>query len=143
MNDLFSLIRNVWIAVMLTAGSISDIRYKNVSAGYLITALIVSIAVSIPGFEASRSIPGLLPGLFVLLVARISPSSVGEADAWALCFTGMVLGLYAAACILMIALFATALCAQILIVMKKAGRADSIPLYPFLTLGHILRLILI
>ena len=129
--------------MMLLAGSISDIRKHSVSAVYLIIAAAGCVLVSIPGFEPYRSFTGLLPGLFLLLFARLSAGAIGDGDALIICIIGFTFGMYAAACVLLMALLMISFYALFLIIAKKAGRRSKVALYPFLSLAFMLRLILI
>ena len=143
MTDHTELTKTIWVFSMLFIGSISDIRKKTVSVLFLLITALGCIALSVPCFDASLQLPGLLPGLFLLLLSRISAGAIGEGDAYAVCFIGFTFGLYAASGILMLALLLISICAVIMISLKKAGRRSRIPLYPYLSLAFILRLILI
>ncbi|MCR5118543.1 MAG: hypothetical protein K6B44_02845 [Lachnospiraceae bacterium] len=143
MKTDITLIRNIWIFTMLFIGSISDIREKTVSSGYLLIYALGCVAVSVPGFDPHSFFPGLLPGLFLLLFSRLSSGAIGEGDAYAVGFIGMTLGLYAAASVLMLALLIISAYAVVMISLKKAGRRSRIALYPFLSLAFLLRLIII
>ena len=143
MTEKAEIIKIIWVFSMLLIGSISDIRKKSVSVLFLSVTAVGCIAVSIPGFDAYLHFTGLLPGLFLLLISRISEDVIGDGDAYAVCFIGFTFGLYAAAAVLMITLLITAACAQLLIILKKAGRCSRIPLYPFLSIAFALRLMMI
>lgn len=143
MTKTLDIIKMVWIFLILAIGSISDIRYNNVTFRYLILSASGCIALSVPCFDTLNFFTGLLPGLFLLLFARISSGAIGDADAYAVCFIGVLLGLYTAVTILMIALLVICIYAQILIITKKAGRRSRLPLYPYLTAAFLLRLMIL
>ncbi len=143
MKSIYDVLKNVWIFLMLAAGSFWDIRDKSISVRFLLIFASGCILLSLPVFNPSDFLMGLLPGLFLLLFSGLSSGAIGEGDAYALCFIGMSLGLYVSVCVLLIALLVMSIYAQILIIRKRAGIKSRIPMYPYLCLAFILRLIIL
>jgi leader peptidase (prepilin peptidase)/N-methyltransferase len=79
-----------------------------------------------------------LPGMFVLLFARLSGESIGYGDGWVLLALGCFLGLEELVSLCMIAVSCAGMVALFLLVVLRRGRQTQIPFVPFLLLGYAL-----
>lgn len=140
MEDL-ALVRIAAAGVFLTVESISDIRKKEISLWAVIVFGIggaaTGTAKSLLGGEVILSwMPGIFPGLFLILAAKVTREGIGYGDGAALMVTGMYLGLIYTLNLLLCGLLLSALAAVFLITVKKAGKKYQIPFLPFLFIGY-------
>lgn len=127
-----------YIAAVTTAGSITDIRKKSVPVWFLfgMAAGVIPIAL----FE--RNIPlmarafGFSVGALFLLVSVLSKEAVGKGDAILIGISGAALGFSAISVILCISFFLLSVISLGLLVIKRLGRKDRIPFFPFLAAGE-------
>lgn len=80
--------------------------------------------------------PGVLVGLFLYLVSRITRGAVGEGDALVYFLTGAALGLTQNVELLMISLFFSSLAAGFLILFRHVGKTYKIPFVPFTAIAY-------
>ncbi len=80
---------------------------------------------------------GLLPGVFLLLLSRLTNEKVGEGDGILLMILGVMLGFDSILIISCTALFLQSIVACFLLVVKKADKQTKIPYVPFLLAGFI------
>lgn len=135
-----------WYMLAVTiAGSITDIRKRTVH--------VVFFAVVAAGIAAlmfwDRSIPaearlfGILTGLLFLGLSFITKESVGRGDAVMIMLTGAALGFPATAAVLCIGFLLLSLISLVLVVVKKYGRKERIPFFPFLAAGELVLAVLV
>lgn len=127
--------------VFLAVESICDIRKKEISLWTIIVfgagGAAAGAAESLLGGEVILSwIPGLFPGLFLILAAKVTREGIGYGDGAVLMVSGMYLGFVYTLNLLLCGLLLSALAAVFLITVKKAGRKYQIPFLPFLFLGY-------
>lgn len=124
---------------LLLVLSIFDMRMKKVPV-WLIglaagVALIFRMVKSVPVLQL---LAGLLPGIFVLLLAVCTKESIGTGDGLVLCALGLFCGLKETVAVLGMALFFAAVVAVVLLVLKRAGRKTELPFLPCLCTGYLL-----
>ena len=124
---------------LLLVLSIFDVRMKKVPV-WLIglaagVALIFRMVESVPVLQL---LAGLLPGIFVLLLAVCTKESIGTGDGLVLCALGLFCGLKETVAVLGMALFFAAVVAVVLLVLKRAGRKTELPFLPCLCTGYLL-----
>lgn len=124
---------------LLLVLSIFDMRMKKVPV-WLIglaagVALIFRLVESVPVLQL---LAGLLPGIFVLLLAVCTKESIGTGDGLVLCALGLFCGLKETVAVLGMALFFAAVVAVVLLVLKRAGRKTELPFLPCLCTGYLL-----
>lgn len=124
---------------LLLVLSIFDMRMKKVPV-WLIglaagVALIFRMVESVPVLQL---LAGLLPGIFVLLLAVCTKESIGTGDGLVLCALGLFCGLKETVAVLGMALFFAAVVAVVLLVLKRAGRKTELPFLPCLCTGYLL-----
>ncbi len=79
---------------------------------------------------------GLLVGALFLLVSVLSKEAVGKGDAIMIGISGAALGFSAISVILCISFFLLSVISLGLLVIKRLGRKDRIPFFPFLAAGE-------
>lgn len=140
-------LQRIGTVIMLTAGSIWDIRGKRIPAGLLALNILAGVIL----IAANRNIDwrqdwylyvvGILIGIMLFLIGRFC-GGIGSADGIMTAVIGGMIGYRETLLLLMNAILAAAVFSILLIVIKKAGRGTAIPFIPFMLLGYIIILIL-
>lgn len=79
----------------------------------------------------------LLPGLFLLLLSRITEEKIGAGDGLLLLLLGVMEGGRMAGLVFCWGIFLQSVFAVGLVICKKAGKQTQIPFVPFLLLGRL------
>lgn len=137
-------LQEMGVVLMLTVGSIWDIRRKKIPAGLLILNVLFGVAL----IAVNRKIDwrqdwylyavGILMGIILLFTGRFCGGCIGTADGIMTAVIGGIIGYQKTLLLLMYAVLAAAVFSILLIVMKKAGRRTTIPFLPFMLLGYII-----
>lgn len=131
-------------AVMLAFCSIQDIREKEVSLWKLKVYGILATAISIWKLFSPeddllvlifRLLAGLLPGIFLLILARITREAVGYGDGLILLFIGLSLGFWECIGIFFAGLLGIFLAAVLALLLFGRKKSLEIPFIPFLLTG--------
>ncbi len=124
---------------LLLVLSIFDMRTKEVPVWFVGlaagAALIFRMCESVPVLQL---LAGLLPGIFVLLLAVCTRESIGTGDGLVVCALGLFCGLKETVAVFGMALFFAAVVALVLLVLKRAGRKTELPFLPCLCTGYLL-----
>ena len=132
------LVREIWTALMLLAGSVMDIKDKTVPAIYLLIAAVGSVVMTvIYKGELKEMLLGLIPGAALLITGKLS-GCMGEADGILLLLLGGMYGLRDGGELMMYALLTAAAASFFLIVLKHAQKKDTLPFIPFMLAGFML-----
>ncbi|MDE6686336.1 MAG: prepilin peptidase [Lachnospiraceae bacterium] len=140
-------LQRIGTVIMLTAGSIWDIRGKRLPAGLLILdvlagGILMAVNREIDWWkDGYLYVVGILIGILLLLVGRFCGGCIGAADGIMTAVIGGVIGYQDTLLLLMNAILAAAVFSIVLIVIKKARRGTTIPFIPFLLLGYLMILI--
>lgn len=140
-------LQKIGTVIMLTAGSIWDIRGKKLPAGMLLLDVLTGGILMAVNREINWQkdgylyVVGLLIGVILLLIGRFCGGCIGTADGIMTAVIGGVIGYHDTLLLLMNAILAAAVFSIVLIVIKKAGRGTTIPFIPFLLLGYLIILI--
>lgn len=140
-------LQEIGAVIMLTVGSIWDIRWKKIPAGLLIFNVLLGMIL----IALNREIDwrqdwylyavGILIGIILLLTGRFCGGCIGVADGIMTAVIGGILGYQDTLLLLMNAVLAAAVFSILLIVIKKASRGTAIPFLPFMLLGYIVILV--
>ena len=114
------------LMIMLLCYSVWDIRKKAIPILWVAAGL--SVAVVVGGIE---SLPGMLPGLMLLLLAFLVKGKMGTADGLILAVIGGMTGITYAVVILTAALVMSFFYSCVLIFFCKRGRSYRFPFVPF------------
>lgn len=137
-------LQRIGTVIMLTTGSIWDIRGKKLPAGLLLLDVLAGgILMAVNRDIDWRKdgylyVVGILIGIILLLIGRFCGGCIGTADGIITAVIGGVIGYQDTLLLLMNAILAAAVFSIVLIVIKKAGRGTTIPFIPFLLLGYLL-----
>ena len=80
---------------------------------------------------------GMIPGICLLLISYLT-GLMGYGDGIVMTALGGCLGIQKAVLVLSTALFLTAICSVVLLLIRKVRRGSQLPFLPFLTLGWLL-----
>lgn len=120
-----------------------DIRKKQISLFSVAFFLAVGIVYECIVLDKNPAVFwGLLPGVALLGVSKLSGEALGMGDALLMLVLGIYLGLEAALDVLLLALFLAAVWAGILIFVGKKNKNATFPFVPFLLIGYVGRWIL-
>ncbi|MDE6744973.1 MAG: hypothetical protein K2J95_13950 [Lachnospiraceae bacterium] len=137
-------LQRIGTVIMLTAGSIWDIRGKRLPAGLLILDVLAGGILMAVNKEIDWRkdgylyVVGILIGILLLLIGRFCGGCIGTADGIMTAVIGGVIGYQDTLLLLMDAILAAAVFSIVLIVIKKARRGTTIPFIPFLLLGYLI-----
>lgn len=122
--------------------SVYDCREKQVPGVLLFIGVVVAVIslliVVIDGQQIWYRILGLLPGLFLLLVAFVTKKA-GYADGIVLAVTGMVLGYQKTMILFCISLLLISVISVLLLFLHKVNGRTRLPYLPFLTVVYVIQ----
>ena len=122
--------------------SVYDCREKQVPGVLLFIGVVVAVIslliVVIDGQQVWYRILGLLPGLFLLLVAFVTKKA-GYADGIVLAVTGMVLGYQKTMILFCISLLLISVISVLLLFLHKVNGRTRLPYLPFLTVVYVIQ----
>lgn len=131
---------NILLALFLTICSVTDILKKQIYMKVMIPFF--SLGLTLFFIESRLSVieelTGILLGVLLLILARVSAEKIGYGDALMVMVSGTYLGIFLNIKLLMWALFISALFSLLLLILKKAGRHTRIPFAPFLLISYFL-----
>lgn len=132
------------LGMILLILAIVDMKYREISNIWLILSGVGVIALILLNsllfhynFSMLSAIGGMLIGLMIILISKITREKIGIGDGITLCITGFGLGIWVNIQILMYALFLSALYAVYLIVFRRVSKDHTIPFIPFIFVGYI------
>ena len=151
-SDMLGLICGELIIIFGYIVAVGDLKAKRIPNSVLLAmfaswALVISYQVAV---NTEQSITPLMDsaagfvvggGLF-LLVYLISGKGLGGGDVKFMAVAGLYLGLGATITVILCGTILAALTGTVLILLKKIGRKDAIPLAPFLYTGILLTVFL-
>lgn len=138
MNFIDMIVR-ILLGVMLFLCCLKDIKTKSVSMIIIIPCFIILI-ICLPFRSDISMINGFLGsfvGLGMIGVGKVSNWQVGMGDGIILILTGIGLGIWENAFLLIYALVCISLFSIILLFMKKVSKKTTLPFVPFLFLGYL------
>ena len=140
---------DIFVLVILTVLSVSDIRNKKVSRKVLTLWGILTVIWKIVDFYQIRvflekmeqtnvdDLAGIGVGVLFLLVSKVTEEAIGYGDSVAIMILGGYLGFWKVVGLLAAAIFTSGVCS---VILALRGRVKTMPFFPFLTLGYILML---
>lgn len=142
------MIQRIGMMIMLTVGSIWDIRGNKLPSSLLVLnilagGILTAVNKDIDWREDWRLyVTGIMIGIMLLLIGRFCGGCIGTADGIMTAIIGGIIGYQDTLLLLMNAILAAAVFSILLIVIKKAKRGTVIPFIPFMLLGYLSILIL-
>ena len=124
---------------MLTVCTIEDLKCRKI---YIIPVILCGLAGMIMHLfcrEISiyNILAGMLIGLLMLLLAKLSGGAIGTGDGIVLIVTGIFLGGWKNLSLLLLALVFSAVLSLLLLLLRKKKKTDSIPFIPCLLLAYL------
>ena len=127
------------LAVVMIIGAVEDIKKKEISIGIFVMLGITALTGSIwcEGYELYKMAAGVMPGILLLGLARITEQSIGYGDGIVLAEIGCMMGAGVSIIILAGALALAGIFSLGMLVIKKVDKRYKIPFIPFLTTTYI------
>ncbi len=131
---------NILLALFLTICSVTDIMKKQIYMKVIVPFFSLGLALFFIESRLSviEELTGILLGVLLLILARVSAEKIGYGDALMVIVSGAYLGIFMNIRLLMWAFFISALFSLLLLILKKAGRYTRIPFAPFLLISYFL-----
>lgn len=121
----------------LGALAIIDIRNKKIPVWFVVTFSSVLFAIRLlDGIVWGEWICGLIVGFVVLILAIGTKEKIGIGDGFVLCALGIGYRLEEMISMVGISLFLIAICAIVLLLLKKANKKTELPFLPYLFIGY-------
>ena len=122
-----------YLAVM----AVIDRRRKEIPVIPGIFCLVVlALAQIVNGKGWIHWVPGLLIGLFLYLVSKVTRGAIGEGDALVYLLTGIALGFFRNLELLIRSLFLASIVSGFLLVFCRVGKKYRVPFVPFTALAY-------
>lgn len=135
---MFEYVIRGLIGILLVIVAIQDIKWKKIRLWIVILSGLL-LCLCIP-FCSTLSITdrvcGLVIGLGVILLSKVTRGKIGMGDGLVLGVTGMGLGFWGNMELFALALAIAAFFSIVLIILSRANRKKSIPFMPFLLLSY-------
>lgn len=140
MIGMLEIIKIIVLGVFLLIEGIRDLQKHKVS---MITVMIAGILGVIFQFgiiqeNGLKIIGGILIGIVLLSLAKITREKIGYGDGWIFVVTGIYLGFRGNIYLLLLSLFLASLVSIYLLVFKMANRKTELPFVSFLLPSYLL-----
>jgi leader peptidase (prepilin peptidase) / N-methyltransferase len=127
------------LGIMLIICGISDIKSRKISLSIVIFSFISMVIFISFNKEVSyiSGLGGVLVGVFLLILSRITKGEIGIGDGLIFCVTGLGLGMWDNLCLLVYSLFFASIFAGVVLVTKWMDKKQVIPFVPFVLAGYL------
>lgn len=130
--------------ILLAVFGVQDFKTKQLDSRGLWGALILAAGLAaLKGKLFPEGILGMLLGVFMMAVSRLTKGQLGDGDALILMTTGLLLGLRQNLELFFLALFLASIYSGYLLIVKHQKRNYEIAFVPFLASAQLLLLILL
>jgi len=134
---------SIIITGYLLWGSWQDIRKRKISCNYLLFGGIGGIIAGILSFLKgnwllSKWLVAFLPGIIILMIARITKEKIGTGDGWVLVVLANYMNLQEVCMLLQTAIILVVLFALLLICGRRVSKDYPIPFLPFLWIAYMI-----
>ncbi|MBP5158990.1 MAG: hypothetical protein ILP10_01675 [Lachnospiraceae bacterium] len=138
---MWTLVANL---AVLAALSVEDIRKRRLVLWHILagTAVMVGTAVILDGLLLWERIPGMLPGLSLMGLSKLTGGKIGMADGMLIGAIGLATGMIRGFYILSWTVMTAGVFAAVMWISGKLGRKDSFPLVPFMLAGYVCHLLI-
>lgn len=142
-KEMNQLVFYVPVAILLGFSMWTDIKKKMISGILLGTFAVIGVVMLLIFRQKSiwSVVTGILPGVAIMGISRLTRGEIGMGDGALLCVTGLFVGFYVNLEMFFIALFMAAVWGMILVMFKKAGRKTELPFAPFMMMAYIIVII--
>ena len=140
MIGMLEIIKIIVLEVFLLIEGIRDLQKHKVS---MITVMIAGILGVIFQFgiiqeNGLKIIGGILIGIVLLLLAKMTREKIGYGDGWIFVVTGIYMGFRNNMYLLLLSLFLASLVSICLLVFKKVNKKTELPFVSFVLPGYLL-----
>lgn len=133
MEVMITIITGMYLAVM----AVIDRRKKEIPVlPGIVCILAVVLAQFLDHMDWRYWMSGLLVGVFLYLVSKLTKGGIGEGDALVYLLTGAALGFFRNVELLLLSLFFSSFVAGYYIVFHRVGRKYPIPFVPFTAIAY-------
>ncbi len=138
------ILMNSLMAAVMTVCSVVDIKKKEISiCFFVLLGIISSIGCFLNSGKISvMTILGVVPGMLLMVIAKITDQCIGYGDGIILAEIGLLTGVGKCMLILALALAVAGVFSLGIVVVKRVNRKYKIPFVPFLTIAYLLVLCL-
>lgn len=137
--NIYDTFVQILLGVILVISSIKDIKRRRISMSIIVPGIII-LLICLP-FRNNISIVnglfGTIVGISMIGIGRLSRWQIGMGDGIVLILTGIGLGFWENAFLLLYALLLIFLFSVILLFLKKITKKTTLPFIPFIFLGYI------
>lgn len=133
MGNTGILIAGIYLAVM----AVIDRRHKKIPVIPGVVCMVFIIPAQImAGKPMAGWLPGILIGILLFLISKLSRGEVGQGDALVYLVTGLALGFFKNLELFMLSLFFAAMVGLVLLVLRRVGRKHAMPFIPFTAVAY-------
>lgn len=128
------------VAITLLLTTIQDFCYKKISI-WIVTFATIVLLICLPfgtTFDIGNRIGGVMVGIAMILLSKLTQGKIGIGDGLLLCVTGLLLGFWSNMELLAIALFVASVLSIVLLALRLVNRKHSIPFVPFLFVAYLI-----
>lgn len=134
MKVLSEILMSLWL---LFCGW-QDFKEKKISIVMLAAGSCLSVIfLAAGGISVTSRLLGLGTGLLLLLLSKLLKGQIGLGDGIVICITGLCLGFRDNLGLFVFSLTIAAFMSLVLLLLKKAGKKDTIPFIPFIFLSYL------
>lgn len=136
------MIEECLVLLFLGINTLSDIRYRKVLLWPMPVFFFFGIVLYVwNGSKVVSGITGLLPGIFLLAIGKLTKEAVGYGDGLTVLVMGIYLDLWDTCEIVAGGLFLSAIWGGILMILKKKEIKQEFPWMPFLMISYVGKLV--
>lgn len=131
------------VNLYLLLGTVQDIQKRKISNCYLWIGGIIGFVFRIinlkeESYSFSEWLLALIPGVILLLLAKVTGEKIGFGDGWVVIILGNFMTILEISMLLQSAVILVAIFALIFLLGRKISKEYSIPFLPFLWSAHFL-----
>ena len=140
--SILGLVPKCCLLLFLGGAAWKDYQEKELPLIYIVAGFGLGLLLRLlTGTELLLEIlPGFLPGLFCLIVAKLSKEAIGYGDALMLIASGTFCQISTLLFLLFCGFLVAGITSIFLLILKKRNKKEEIPLMPFLLSGYVLTL---
>lgn len=137
--NIYDTFVQILLGVILVVSSIKDIKRRRISMSIIVPGIII-LLICLPfrnNISVVNGLFGTIVGISMIGIGRLSRWQIGMGDGIILILTGIGLGFWENAFLLLYALLLIFLFSVILLFLKKITKKTTLPFIPFIFLGYI------
>jgi len=131
--DYLNILLKVFLSLWLFFCSWQDIKRQEISIFLISLGFISLLVISLLNGDLSlvERVAGILVGLVLLMLNRITRGQIGIGDGLIFCVTGISLGFFLNSILLLYSLIISAIFSGFYMIVKRVGKKTTIPFVPF------------